>query len=351
MNYKKITKPAAAITLSLVMSAGSMTPAMAAANTTKEENVYVNLDDNGSVDDVYVVNSYDLKKDQKITDYGDYTSLVNLSSDDKLNDQNGKITVNGEKGKFYYQGNLDSAKIPWNVDILYELDGKEIDAKDLAGKSGKLKIILKITQNKSADKDFFDNYLMQVSLSLNTKQCKDIKAEGATAANSGDNKQLTYNIMAGQEKEITIKTNVKDFELDPISFSAVPMSFDIDTDQMDTSKLTNKTKDLTDGVQSLNDGAKQLKSGSGKLQSGISTYGKGVNALYKGADTLFAGANQLNPGIKAYTTGVDQVATGAKKLNKQTKNLPNLMTQMTSAITQLNTGSSQLANKDAWTQI
>lgn len=351
MNYKKITKPAAAMTLSLVMTAGSMVPAMAATNTTKEENIYVNLDDNGSVDGVYVVNSYDLKKDQKITDYGDYTSLVNLSSDNKLNVENGKITVNGEKGKFYYQGDLDSAKIPWNVDILYELDGKEMDAKDLAGKSGKLKITLKITQNKGADKDFFDNYLMQVSLSLNTKQCKDIKADGATAANSGDDKQLMYNIMAGQEKEIKIETNVKDFELDPISFSAVPMSFDIDTDQMDTSKLTDKTKDLTDGVKSLNDGAKQLKTGSGNLQSGISSYGKGVDALYKGADTLFAGVNQLNPGIKAYTTGVDQSASGAKKLQKQTKNLPNLMTQMTSAITQLNAGSSQLANKDAWNQI
>lgn len=351
MNYKKIAKPAVIMTLSLAMTAGNMAPAMAATNTKKEENVYVNLDDNGSINGVYVVNSYDLKKDQKITDYGDYTSLVNLSSDDKLKNQNGKITVNGEKGKFYYQGDLDSAKIPWNIDILYELDGKEIDAKDLIGKNGKLKITLKITQNKSADKEFFDHYLMQISLSLNTKQCKDIKANGATTANSGDNKQLIYNIMAGQEKEIKIETNVKDFELDPISFSAVPMSFDIDTDQMDTSKLTDKTKDLTDGVKSLNDGANQLKSGSSQLKKGISTYGKGVDALYKGADTLFAGVNQLNPGIKAYTAGVDQTATGVKKLNKQTKNLPNLMKQMTSAITQLNEGSSQIVNKDAWTQI
>ena len=154
MNYRKITKPAAAMTLSLVMAVGSMTPAMAASNTKKEENIYVNLDDNGSVDGVYVVNSYDLKKDQKITDYGNYSKLVNLSSDSELSDQNGKITVNGKKGKFYYQGNLDSAKIPWNVDILYELDGEAIDAKDLAGKSGELKITMKIRQNKGADKDF-----------------------------------------------------------------------------------------------------------------------------------------------------------------------------------------------------
>lgn len=352
MNYRKVTKPAAAMTLSLVLAAGSMTPAMAAtANTNKEENIYVNLDDNRSVDGVYVVNSYDLKKDQKITDYGNYSSMTNLSSESKLNEQNGKITVNGKKGKFYYQGDLDSAKIPWDVDILYELDGEENDAKDLAGKSGKLKITMKIRENKSADKEFFENYLLQVSLALNTKQCKNIKADGATAANSGDNKQLMYNIMAGQEKDITITTDVDDFEMDPISISGVPMSFDINTDDMDTSALTDKTKDLTDGVKSLNDGAKQLKSGSSELQSGISAYGEGVNALYKGADTLFAGVNKLNPGIKAYTTGVDQTASGAKQLQKQTKNLPNLMTQMTSAITQLNTGSSQLADKDAWNQI
>ena len=352
MNYRKVTKPAAAMTLSLVLAAGSMTPAMAAtANTNKEENIYVNLDDNGSVDGVYVVNSYDLKKDQKITDYGNYSYMTNLSSESKLNEQNGKITVNGKKGKFYYQGDLDSAKIPWDVDILYELDGEEIDAKDLAGKSGKLKITMKIRENKSADKEFFENYLLQVSLALNTKQCKNIKADGATAANSGDNKQLMYNIMAGQEKDITITTDVDDFEMDPISISGVPMSFDINTDDMDTSALTDKTKDRTDGVKSLNDGAKQLKSGSSELQSGISAYGEGVNALYKGADTLFAGVNKLNPGIKAYTTGVDQTASGAKQLQKQTKNLPNLMTQMTSAITQLNTGSSQLADKDAWNQI
>ena len=351
MNYRKITKPAAAMTLSLVMAAGSITPAIAASNTNKEENIYVNLDDNGSIDGVYVVNAYDLKKDQKIIDYGNYSNLTNLSSESKLNDQNGKITVNGEKGKFYYQGNLDSAKIPWNVDILYELDGKEIEAKDLAGKSGKLKITMKIRQNKGADKEFFENYLLQVSMALNTKQCKNIKANGATTANSGDNKQLMYNIMAGQEKDITITTDVEDFEMDPISISGVPMSFDIDTDQMDTSKLTEKTKDLKDGVKSLNDGAKQLKSGSSKLQSGMITYGKGVDALYQGADTLFAGVNQLNPGIKAYTTGVDQTASGTKQLKKQTKNLPNLMTQMTSAITQLNAGSSQLADKNAWNQI
>ena len=90
MNYRKITKPAAAVTLSLVMATGTITPAMAASNTKKEENIYVNLDDSGSIDGVYVVNAYELKKDQKITDYGNYASVKNLSSDDT-------ITLSGDK--------------------------------------------------------------------------------------------------------------------------------------------------------------------------------------------------------------------------------------------------------------
>ena len=37
MNYRKVTKPAAAMTLSLVLAAGSMTPAMSATANTNNE--------------------------------------------------------------------------------------------------------------------------------------------------------------------------------------------------------------------------------------------------------------------------------------------------------------------------
>ena len=53
-------------------------------------------------------------------------------------------------------------------------------------------------------------------------------------ANVGKDRQILYNIMAGQEKEFTISADVTEFEMDALSFQAVPMSFDIDVDSLDT---------------------------------------------------------------------------------------------------------------------
>ena len=53
--------------------AGSAVPALAAEeNTPKDENVYVNLNQDGSVDGIYVVNAYRLDTDTQIVDNGNY---------------------------------------------------------------------------------------------------------------------------------------------------------------------------------------------------------------------------------------------------------------------------------------
>lgn len=352
MKCRKLYKPAAAmIVLSMIVSSGSAGVLGAESNTKKEENIYVNLQDDGLADGVYVVNAYDLKKNQKIVDYGDYITIQNLSSSGELKEQNGKITTYANRGKFYYQGNLENAQIPWDFDISYEINGKKISAERLAGKTGNLKIRLKIKKNEKAKKGFFENYLLQVTMTLDTKKCKNIKADGASAANSGDQKQLIYNVMAGQEKTLEIKTDVKDFEMEPISINAVPMSFNIDAEQLNTGKLKDKTRALTGGVKQLNQGAKQLKTGSDAMEDGLFVYGEGMDALYQGAETLFGGIKKLNPSIKSYTSGVSKLEIGTGKLKKNTKDLPQLMNQMTNALKGLEEGSSAISDPKAWKQI
>ena len=63
----------AAVCFSMVL--GNTLPVIAAENPQKEENVYASLEEDGTVSGVYVVNEYDLEKDTRITDYGDYTEL------------------------------------------------------------------------------------------------------------------------------------------------------------------------------------------------------------------------------------------------------------------------------------
>lgn len=212
-------------------------------NTSKEEVVYINLNSDGSVDNIDVVNIFDLSKDQTIIDYGKYTSVSNMNTNDSIVYENNKVSINASKGKVYYEGKLDSKNIPWNFNIKYSLDGKTYSADEIAGKSGKLKIDISIKQNKAVDESFFKAYALQVTLTLDTNKASDIVADGATLANVGSNKQITYTILPDTEKDLTLTANVVDFEMDAIAINGVRMNLDVD---MDTSKLKDKVSDIND---------------------------------------------------------------------------------------------------------
>lgn len=330
------------LTLSLPLSAFAAEET--AGSTSKEENIYANLDNNGTVNGIYVVNAYNLTSGTKITDYGDYSSVRNLTSEDEITISDGKVTVDAPQGKFYYQGNTDSKELPWQIKISYLLDGKNITGNELAASSGTLEIQVHISKNPSVDEAFFDNYLLQATITLNTDKCSDIQAEGATVANNGKNKQILYNIMGGQEKNFTISANVSDFDMAPISFMGVPMSFDLDIEDMNTSTLTDKTVELKVGAAKLDNGAEDLLDGSEKMQNGLTEYATGIDTLYSGTAALTDGVDQLYTGVHSYTEGTEKIAGGIGTLSDKTKNLPELMSQLSSAIVQLNNGSSLLAN-------
>lgn len=74
-----------AIVLASTVLTGNTLPVFAAAdNTEKDENIYVNLNQDGSVAGIYVVNEFELKEDSKIVDYGTYDEVRNLPQTVKL---------------------------------------------------------------------------------------------------------------------------------------------------------------------------------------------------------------------------------------------------------------------------
>ena len=178
MRRKELFNRTAAAALSLTMAAGNVCPAQTMEQPQKDENVYVTLNGDGSVAGVYVVNEYVLEQETDIVDYGDYTEVKNLATTDELVLEDGKVTVTAPEGKFYYQGYLEDKCIPWEISITYLLDGTEMSASELAGKSGKLKIILEVKDNKASEDEFFDNYLVQGTVTLHTENCSNITAEG-----------------------------------------------------------------------------------------------------------------------------------------------------------------------------
>lgn len=286
-------------------------------NSNKQEVVYINLNGDGSVDGIYVVNQFELNDTGRIIDYGDYTALRNLTTDDQIRFDNQTVKIDTTARKLYYQGTLNSNVIPWNFEIHYYINEMEYPADQMAGKSGKLKITMHIGQNPDCNSHFFDHYALQASFALDTDKCSRIIAADATQANVGRDRQITYTILPGKGKEIKITADVRNFEMDGISINGIPLSLTVDVDvenNADIEELQDGVSDLDNGANDLNDGAQKLNDGAGDLVDGLKDLRDGTDELSDGANELKDGADTLHDGVQALDNGADDLVDGADDL-------------------------------------
>lgn len=130
-----------ALALGLVFTMGTTVSAASDGEYTKNENVYARLDQNGEVSGAYVVNTFHVTKEGEITDYGDYDKIQNLTNLDAIGSDKDEHIFTAGEGKFYYQGDIEKAELPWTFEIVYTLDGKEVEKEELADQAGKLKSV------------------------------------------------------------------------------------------------------------------------------------------------------------------------------------------------------------------
>lgn len=298
----------------------------------REEVIYANLKANGEIKEVYAVNILDVPRAGTVTDYGSYEIVKNLTNTESITKSNDKLTVNAPAGRFYYQGTMKSSELPWRVKISYHLDGKEIKPSELAGKKGFLEINLSTIQNTDVDPSFYENYLLQISISLDASRSNNIKAKGGTMANAGKNKLITYTMLPGKGGEIAVSADVTDFEMSGIELSAIPFSMGIETP--DTSDMTDNLMSLADAIKELNDGVRKLEKGSLELK--------------KGAEDLEKGSAQFNYGISTLNSSSKELIEGSKQIKEALKSIAASLQGSTgesdfSALAQLPDGLAKLA--------
>ena len=285
--------------------------------TSKDEVVYATLKANGELDDIYVVNTLDVVKAGEVLDFGQYSSVKNLTDLSELNQEGQNVRVNAPEGKFYYQGNLkDDSELPWDLTISYVLDGREVPPAELAGKTGHVKINIDIAANKNVDPVFYENYLLQVSLTLSNSY-RNIDASGGMIANAGKNKQITFTVMPGQEEKLSVEADVDDFEFQGIDLAAVPSTLPIDTSDIDNmtddmsalsdaiSELNNGVADLEKGVSQLNNGAAALNDGSGKYKNGISQMNGGGSELVDASRSIGDALKKISGSLSGDSSQMD----------------------------------------------
>lgn len=316
--------------------------AVISANTPKEEVVYINLKHDGSVDGIYVVNSFELSEDGQIIDYGDYTAFRKLTASVSMAMEDELITIDAKAGKLYYEGKLKDNSIPWIFNIRYFIDGKEYHGNEMAGKSGVLEIRMTTGENPDAGNDFFKSFTLQASFIIDSSICSNIKAEGATIANAGKNKQVVFTVLPGREMEFSLFAHVKDFEMEGIGISGIPMNMDFDFEN--DPEMIKHLKELRDGVVKLDDGAQELRDGTKELVDGTEDLKEGVDELNEGVEELANGTEKLADGTKELMDGASELDDGVKDLLKGTKDLKSGTEELDDGVMDLVSGVRRLQN-------
>ena len=286
--------------------------AFADSSNTKEEIVYACLNASGNVDAVYVVNYFNISKNI-LEDYGDYSEVINLTTVDSLTLENGVINGTINSDTLYYQGTLENAELPWSISLSYTLDGKTIQAEELAGQSGHLSISLQVRQESEDESSWRNNYALQISLSLDTTISKNISAPNATIANVGQNKQLSYILLPGGECNYEVEADIVDFEMDGVEINGIPLSLSID--EPDTSAIMDQLTSLQTGAVELDDGATTAQDGVNQLSSGINSLSSGLGSLHIGSSTFYSSCGSLSNNSSSIKTGLAQFEEGINTLN------------------------------------
>ncbi len=318
---------------SLVVSNGAYANAQ---KISKDESVYVNADESGATTKITVSNW--LKNagiNGTINDESDLKDIQNVKGDETFTQNGDDVQWSAGSNDIYYQGTTDK-ELPVGVEIKYELDGKEIAAKDLLGQSGKLKITVsytnksKSTQTINGEKqEMYTPFVMATGIILPDDKFSNVEVDDGKIINEGSNNIVVGFGMPGMAESLdldedaadklpegfTVTADVTNFSIgNTITFASPSILSDLELDDIDDlDDLENKLEKLVDSSEDLVDGSKKLSNKMGELEDKFDDYQDGEKSLNKGIKDLVNGGTTLKKGVKDYTNGVDTLAKGTQK--------------------------------------
>lgn len=315
-----------------------------AKDTDKKETVYVEMNADGTVTKTTVSDVLKVKGKDNISDVSDLTDITNISGDEAFTTDNGKLIWENKGKDISYQGTTTKSA-PIDIKVSYYLDDKEISPEDLAGKSGKVKIVYDYTNNS---KEVAGNFVPFITLTgmILDDNFSNVTVDNGKVVDYDDNKIVVGYAAPGFKdhlldtidkakdyisdidipESVTITADVKDFSMDMALTVATSELGDIDLkDTFDFSDIEEKmdelkdgTDELVNGATKLNNGANELKSGSSKINSGASDIAKYTSTLSDGTKELLGKYSIFNQSLLEALASADD---GAGKLNKGAKDL------------------------------
>lgn len=329
-------------TLSAIMIGTILAYSMPVMAYTNEETIYSKMNSSGTV----------------------YKNIASIIEEKESGTENTQEDINKE--------------LPIDCKITYNLDGKNISAEELVGKSGKVKIIMEY-ENKLGEEinvggkqeTVYTPFLVISGVVIDNEMAKNIEISNGKIINNG-NKAIAIGFALPGMKEslnldkdipnkIEITMQATDFELGNIMSFATPKileegSLDDIYDDLDevysqvydledaSKQLEDGTITLRDGIITLSNGANDLNNGAQTLNNGAQTLNNGAKDLKNGIDTLKAGSSKVNEGASTLKTGASEYSANSNLLNENMQKLSVGANTLNSSYADLDAGIKQMQN-------
>lgn len=319
----------------------------------KSETVYVTVEGN-EIKDKSVSVWLNSDKNIKANDKSNLTNVKDLKTDKELKSENGYLKLDENKKDIYYKGDTDK-KLPVDVSVKYFLDGKEMKASELEGKSGHLKIVITSKNNRyeaktidGQSRNVYSPYVVVAAMTFDDEKVENVTSDDIKVVKDGKNEIVTTVMTPGMKQnltgivedkeldnfkdEVSVEMDIKDYK--PVEiYSVITNEFFQEKKNIDSlDKLQNGVKELQDNSQKLVDASVKLSEGQDKLNSGISQMQTGVTKLHSGSQKLASSTQQMQDKFSGLQSKVGPIQGYVAQMNDGSLKLYNGISDYTAAV-------------------
>ena len=360
------------IMIPAVLSAVVLTEALAPvcalagpATASVDETLYLNLDYYGGISKANVVKGINFNSLSTYTDYGDYLSVTNMSTDEKPTESNGSVTFSAPEkgGKFFFEGELDPKKVvsPWTFDVTYKVNGVVTNAEDVAGASGTIEMDIDCYPNENASEYMKNNFMLICAVPIDNNKVYSVDAPDSQTINLGQYSGVAFEALPGKEAHFVVRLGTDSFETvgailmmspgtvgdlqDLKDLKELKDKFRTNTNAMmdDVDALMDNVTDVSKQLSLTNEMLTQLRAGKSKIDASKDVIFNGNDVAIQDLRDLSTSMTPLSDSLKTAQWMVYDVN---KNLNSMDQDLLDTTSKMKTLSTRLKSLGSSLGGVD-----
>ena len=282
----------------------------------KEETVYTKLDKEGKKYSTIV--STHLKNEEEAEWINDMTDLLNIENtkgEEEFKQEGNSLVWKADKKDIYYQGESQK-ELPITCSVKYELDGKELSAEEIAGKTGKVTVTIHYTNKEEhmviihgKEEKIYTPFVVVAGTVIPNDKNKNIEISNGKMINDGSKTLVMGMAMPGLQQslaiskeelaipeEIQITMEATDFELGNIITFVTPKVL-----EKEDLTFLDQLEEVYQQIDTVETASKQMEEGSTALANGSAELALGSKKLSEGSQVAYQGAKQMKEEVEKAT--------------------------------------------------